>query len=60
MEDYLISSITKIANQGRVTVFCEPEVMQPLAVEEWMTKRVMYAALLLNDKLKKRRKDGNS
>lgn len=42
MEDYL-EQITEMANQDEVKEHCEDRIMQPLKVEKWMVKRVLYA-----------------
>ena len=47
MEDFLIESLVKIGNQKKVIEMCEPNIMQPLQLSEWMVKRVLKAQELL-------------
>ena len=51
--DWFVSAITKIANHERVKRQVEPQVMQPLDIKEWQTKRILYAEGLFNQEMEK-------
>lgn len=51
MNQDIIEAIATIANHKRVMKHCEPNVMQPLQIEEWQVKRVLYAYKLFADEL---------
>ena len=59
MEDFLIESLIKIGNHKRIIEICEPNIMQPLQLEEWMIRRTLMAWWLLEDELQKQ-EDGNN
>ncbi len=54
MNQDIIEAIATIANHDKVKKACEPNVMQPLQIENWMVKRVLYAYKLFTDELMKR------
>ncbi len=48
-EDYIIDALLQIGNHKKVMEMCEPQVMQPLQLQEWMVKRVLKAQELLEN-----------
>jgi len=53
IEQYMIDSITRIANHPNLIKKLESYVAFPLKIETWMTKRVLYAITLLYEEAQK-------
>ncbi len=47
MTDDYIEAIIKIGNHKRVIKECEPNIMEPLQLKEWMVIRTLYSLGLL-------------
>lgn len=47
--DELVQALVTIGNHETVKKECEPNVMQPLDLDEWMVKRALYALLIFQD-----------
>lgn len=43
MNDDIVEALVKIANNKKFMKLCEPHVVEPLGLEPWMVKRVVYA-----------------
>lgn len=50
----LIRAITEIANMPKLKKHCEPNISQPLSIEDWQTYRVLTALDLFNEAMAKR------
>ncbi len=49
INDALIEAITKIGNLPGLIKACEPNIMQPLILEEWMVRRSLQALALFQE-----------
>ncbi len=49
MNDVIIDSIVQIGNLKKVKKMCEPQVMQPLQLENWMVVRTLKAIELIQE-----------
>ncbi len=45
VSDAIIDALVTIGNHPEIAKECEPNVMQPLGLDEWMVKRTLYALL---------------
>ncbi|MFA5036702.1 MAG: hypothetical protein WC479_05950 [Candidatus Izemoplasmatales bacterium] len=55
-EQYLIEAITRIANSPELVKKLEGHVAFPMKVENWQTRRVLEATILLYDEWQKEKK----
>jgi hypothetical protein len=49
----IVEAITLIANHDRVIKELEKDVCRHIPVENWQTRRILYAILLFNEEIKK-------
>ncbi len=54
--DDLIEALVTIGNSKRVSEHCEPNVMEPLKLENWMVTRSLVAWEMFSRELKKKKK----
>ena len=55
MDNSLIEGITKIANNEKVIKYLEPNLMCHQDIQEWQTRRVLYALSLFHEEFKKKK-----
>jgi len=53
MTEELIEAITKIANNEKLTNHLEPNLFWHQEIQNWMTKRILYAYLLFEKEYEK-------
>ena len=49
LNELLVNALVKIGNYDVVMKECEPNVMQPMELDEWMVKRTLYSLLLFQN-----------
>ena len=49
LNELLVNALVKIGNHDVVMKECEPNVTQPMELEEWMVKRTLYSLLLFQN-----------
>ena len=49
MDNIIIEAVTKIGNFKEVKEMIEPNVMQPLQLENWMVRRALHSLCLMLD-----------
>lgn len=56
IDNSVIEALIKIGNHKRVVKICEPNIMEPMELKEWMVRRTLVAMELFENEWKKSKK----